>query len=206
MSYPASDNSNFGPSFGSSYEPSFGSSYQQPPPPPRRRGLKRTIFGILGIIVNGIGLVVMPILATIIAAVVTGMGSTELTPLDPTGDTIQAEGMKTYSIAVPQADLETAECEITGSDVSVTAGNPDLNSGEVDGVPYYDLYDFNVGSNQEVSVTCTGTESVALWEMSMTGTLISMGVGFILPILLGIASFILMIWGIIALVRSTGSR
>ena len=57
-------------------------SYLAPQPPRRRRGVKRLIFGILGIIANGIGLFVMPFIAGVIAVLITAIGATDLTPLE----------------------------------------------------------------------------------------------------------------------------
>lgn len=193
-------------SYSSSFGPSFGSSYPQQAPPPKRRGVKRTVFGVIGLIANGIGLVVMPIVAGLIAAVISIAGATELTPLGPAATRVTAEVGTLYTIGVPQADLETARCEITGSDLTVEPGEHSITTGELDGVTYYDLYDFTVATTQEVTVTCIGTDSVVLGEVGAVGTLIGVGVGLVLPVLGGLISLVLLIWGIIALVRSSGSR
>jgi len=173
-----------------------------PAPHRRRRGVKRTVFGALGLIANAIGLVVMPVLAAIIAAVVLYSSNTDLTPLDPAGDSFQASSWRMYTIAVPQEDLGTTTCEIDGAELEVTPGSTDISSGSVDGVEYYDLYDVQVFGDQEVTVTCEGGEAVALWDAGVGGMLISLGIGVVLPVLLGLVALVMLVWGIIALVRS----
>lgn len=180
----------------------YPAPYAYVPPPRKRRGLKRTIFGGLGLIANAVGLVVMPFVAAFIALMIAGVGSMELTPLDAREATFQASSAKLYTVAVPQADLESTTCEIEGENLTVALGDPEISSGQVDGVDYFDLYDVTVHSDQEVSVRCEGGSAVALWEMGMVGTLVSLGLGILLPVLLGLASLVLTIWGIIALVRS----
>jgi hypothetical protein len=183
------------------YQPSYGyTPYTQAPR--KRRGVKRTIFGVLGLLANAIGLVVMPILAGIIGGVITYASNTELTPLDPQGTTIEASTWRMYAIAVPQEDLGSVNCEIAGQDVTVDPGDPEISSGQVDGVAYYDLYDLQVSGDQEVTITCEGGEAVALWDAGMGGVMISLGVGVLLPVVLGLVALVMTIWGIIALVRS----
>lgn len=177
--------------------------YGYPQPPRKRHGLKRTIFGGLGIVANAIGLIVMPIIAGVVGAVIAvGGGDSELAPLDPDRGTFQATSWSIYTIAVPQEDLDSVTCEITGMDVSVEPGDPSFSSGQVDGVTYYDLYDVQVFGDQEVTVDCEGGEAIAVWEAGMGVVLVSLGIGLVLPIGLGLVSIALTIWGIIALVRS----
>ncbi len=186
------------------YPPAYGPahSYAQAPRP-RRRGVKRTVFGALGLVANAVGLVVMPVVAAIIGAAVIFSGSTEMTPLDPAGDSFEASTWSMYTIAVPQEDHGTTTCEIEGADISVSPSEAqDVSIGSVDGVPYYDLYDVQAFGEQEVSVTCTGGEAVALWDAGMGGLLITVGVGVLLPVVLGLVALVMTIWGIIALVRS----
>lgn len=181
----------------------YQASYGYLPPPRKRRGIKRLVFGILGIIANAIGLFVMPLVAGFIALMIAGVGSMELTPLDPDQARFEGSAMKAYSIAVPQEDLETVTCEIDGENISVEPGDPEVASGQVDGVDYYDVHEITVNSNQEVTVDCEGASAVALWEMGVGGTLISLGLGIVLPLALGFVALALTIWGIIALVRSS---
>ncbi|MEV0866400.1 hypothetical protein AB0I24_00455 [Brachybacterium paraconglomeratum] len=185
------------------YPPAYGPAHSYAPAPRRRRrGLKRTIFGGLGLVANAIGLVVMPIVAAMIGAMLIVTGNTEMAPLDPAGDSFEASTWSMYSIAVPQEDLGTTTCEIEGADVTVEPAEASSSMGSVDGVPYYDLYSVQVFGDQEVSVTCTGGESVALWDAGMGGFAISIGVGVLLPVVLGLVALVMLIWGIIALVRS----
>lgn len=183
------------------YQPSYGYA-PYTPAPRRRRGVKRTIFGVLGLLANAVGLVVMPILAGIIGGLLTMSASSELTPLDPRGSTFEASTWRMYAIAVPQEDLDSVACEIDGAEVTVEPGDPEISSGQVDGVAYYDLYDVQVFGDQEVTVTCEGGEAVALWDAGVGGVLVSLGIGVLLPVVLGLIALIMTIWGIIALVRS----
>jgi hypothetical protein len=184
------------------YPPSYGHVPYVQAPRPKRRGIKRTVFGALGLLANAVGLVVMPVVAAMIAAVLMMSSNTALTPLDPAGDSFRATTFSLYTIAVPQEDLGSTTCEIEGTDIDVTAGSSEISSGNVDGVAYYDLYDVQAFGDQEVTVTCEGGEAVALWDVGMGGILVSLGIGVALPVLLGLVALVMTIWGIIALVRS----
>lgn len=50
---------------------------------------------------------------------------------------------------------------------------------------------------------CEGSESIAFYEAGVTGTVIGVGIGLVLPIVLGILALALTIWGAIALFRSS---
>lgn len=143
----------------------------------------------------------MLIVAATIGAMFIVTGNTEMTPLDPAGDSFEASTWSMYSIAVPQEDLAATTCEIEGAD-TVEPAEASSSMGSVDGVPYYDLYSVQVFGDQEVSVTCTGGESVALWDAGMGGFAISIGVAVLPPVVLGLVALVMPIWGIIALVRS----
>lgn len=181
----------------------YGQPYGDAPPPRRRRGLKRTIFGVLGILANGVGLVVMPFLVGMIGAVLTVGASQNLTALDPQHATIEGDSMRVYSLAVPAEHTGTVECAVTGGDAVLTSESSDYSVGTIDGTDYYDVYDLQISGSDEVTVECTGTEALGLWDAGMGGTLISFGIGFLVPVVLGLLSVALTIWGIVALVRST---
>ncbi|EWS82061.1 hypothetical protein [Brachybacterium phenoliresistens] len=189
---------------GAGYGSPAGSGYGAPSGPgygaPRKRkGIKRTIFGALGLIANAIGLVVMPVLAGIIAATITvGTGEGAI-PLGPSGGTFTADTMSVHSIAVPASEAATAECTATGASLERELNT--YTAGEIDGVDYVEIYDVRAASG-EVTVECTGVSAVAYTEMGMAGTLIGLGIGFVIPIGLGLVSLVLLIWGIIALIRS----
>jgi len=165
--------------------------------------VKRTVFGALGLVANAVGLIVMPIVAAFIGGAMIYAGTTEMTPLDPSGDTFEASSWSMYTIAAPADDHGTTSCEIEGADISVSPSEAqDVSVGSVDGEPYYDLYDVQVYGDQEVSVTCTGGDAIALWDAGMGGILVSLGIGVLLPVVLGLIALVMTIWGIIALVRS----
>ena len=56
--------------------------------------------------------------------------------------------------------------------------------------------------DQEVTITCDGASDIGISDIGLIGTLIGVGVGLVIPIGLGILAFGLLIWGIIARVRS----
>ena len=181
----------------------YQTSYAYAPPPPRRRGVKRLVFGLLGILANGVGLFVMPFVAGFIALMIAGIGSMELTPLDPGGDSFEASSWSAYSLAVPADDLDSVSCTINGTDVDIEAGDRTYSPGTIDGVAYYEVHEIMVSSTQDISVNCEGTDAVALSELGFTGTAVSFGVGFVLPIILGLVALVMAIWGLIALVVSS---
>lgn len=172
-------------------------------PPRRRRGVKRLIFGILGVLANGVGLFVMPVIAGFIALMISGFGSLELTPLDHESATFEASFWSSYSISVPAEDLDTVSCEINGDALDIEAGDTAHSPGSVAGVEYYEVYDIQVNSAQEVTVECEGADAVALHELKMASTVVSFGVGIVLPIILGLGALLMAIWGLIALLVSS---
>lgn len=191
------------------YQQPYQQSYQQPYPQrerPRRRGLKRTIFGGLGILANAVGLFVMPFLVGVLGAVISIGASQTLTALDPQHATIDGDAMRIYSLAVPIEYAGTVQCTVTGGDATITPAPTDHPVGTVDGTDYYDAFELMVNGSGEITVECSGTEALALWEAGMGGTLISIGVGIVVPVVLGLLSLGLLIWGIIALVRSSSHR
>lgn len=180
-------------------------AYQQPYPyteRPRRRGLKRTIFGVLGLLANAVGLVVMPMIAGTIAIAVAGVGAMELEPLEADGGTIEASAWSIYSLAVPAEDLESVSCEFEGVEARPGRSGSTEPLYTKDGVDYYDAYVIS-GESGEITVHCEGTESLALSEIGMAGTVISAVVGLVLPIGLGLVALMLTIWGVIALITSS---
>lgn len=178
-------------------------SYGYMPPPRKRRGIKRLVFGILGIIANAIGVFVMPVVAGFIALMISGVGSLALTPLGAEGGSFTATFWASYSIAVPLEDVDSASCEINGENIDVEEGDTSYSPGDVDGVEYYEVYTVAAGSSQEVTVQCEGAEDVALSEMGMASTFISFGFGIVLPLAFGFVAVVLTVWGSIALIRSS---
>lgn len=180
----------------------YGQPYGYYQEPPKKRGLKRIIFGGLGIVANVIGLVVMPVVMLFAASTVMVLSGGELQELGPEGGTFRAEGLAVYSVAVPVEEAAEAECTFEGvpaDDVSSTSTGIEVTH---DGRTYVEVYDVTSTGDHDVHVSCTGVSSVGYTEMGMLGALISMGVGLIIPILLGVLSLALLIWGIIARVRS----
>ena|SRR5690625_4050172 len=171
-------------------------------PPPKKRGLKRMIFGGLGIVANVIGLVVMPVVMLFAASIFAVMSGTELQELGPEGGTFRAEGLSVYSVAVPAEEAAEAECTFEGvpaEDVSSTSTGIEVTH---EGRSYVEVYDVSTVGELDVHVSCTGVSNVGYTKMGMLGTLISMGVGLIIPIVLGVLALALLIWGIVARVRS----
>ncbi|MDN5601182.1 MAG: hypothetical protein L0J57_07695 [Brachybacterium sp.] len=182
----------------------YQQSYQQPyqyAERPRRRGLKRTIFGVLGILANAVGLFVMPMIAGFIALMVSGLGAMELTALEADGGTIESSTWSVYSIAVPEEDLESVSCEFEGAGVQPTRDISEEPLYTMDGVDYYDVYTLTADSG-EITVHCEGSDAIGVSEMGMAGTFISTLVGLVLPIVLGLIALAMTIWGIIALITS----
>ncbi|UQN29686.1 hypothetical protein [Brachybacterium kimchii] len=175
------------------------SAYQAPP---KKRGLKRIIFGALGIVANLIGLVVMPLVAAVIVAVVV-VTNVDATSLGSESGSVKASGMSMYYVYVPTEEADAATCSVSGGDTSMDSTSGEGMTSTVDGASYTAVGTFNVSGDQTVQVSCEGASDVAVADVGMTGVLIAAGVGFGIPILLGIIALILLIWGIVARVRSS---
>ncbi|MGP9680488.1 MULTISPECIES: hypothetical protein [unclassified Brachybacterium] len=179
------------------YQAPYG-TYQAPR---KKRGLKRIIFGTLGIIANGIGLLVMPLVATFAVALIAVMTASPISLGGATG-TVDASSTSLYYVYVPTSELSSASCTVDGgSDVE---WDPEASTmpATIDGTEYEAVGSIQVTSDQEVTVTCDGASDVAVADVGIVGTLVGFGVGLVIPIGLGFLAFVLLIWGIIARVRS----
>ena len=180
-------------------------TYQMPygtyQPPRKKRGLKRIIFGILGILANGIGLVVMPFVAGIAVAVIAVMSAAPVS-LGSTSGVYDASGTSLHYVYVPADEVTSASCTVEGdSDLQWEPEHTTLPS-TIDGTEYEPVGSFQVNDDQEVQITCDGASDVAVADIGVMGTLIGAGVGLVIPIALGLLAVALLIWGIIARVRS----
>ncbi|WP_152351686.1 hypothetical protein [Brachybacterium subflavum] len=188
----------YGPASPFSSEPAYQA-------PPRKRGLKRIIFGALGIVANLIGLVVMPVIALAIVAILM-VSNIEATSLGSSSASMESSGgLSMYYVFVPSEDAAGASCSVSspnGTSLEETSSSEGMDT-TVDGASYTTVGTFTSQSDETVEITCEGASDVAVADVGLTGILVGMGVGFGLPILLGIIALILLIWGIVARVRSS---
>jgi uncharacterized membrane protein len=185
----------YGPSSPYSSEPAYQA-------PPKKRGLKRIIFGALGIVANLIGLVVMPVIALAIVAVVL-VSNADARSLGSESGSVEASGMSMYYVYVPTEEVDDATCSVSGGDTTMDSSSSEGMTATVDGTSYTAVGTFDVTGDQTVQVSCEGASDVAVADVGMTGVLIAVGVGFGIPVVLGIIALILLIWGIVARVRSS---
>lgn len=173
-------------------------------PPPKRRGMKRIIFGILGLIANGLGLILMPFLGGFIGIILAAVGMMDLEASSPDGGTFEMSLTKVVTVWVPSDEAAGATCEFEGDGITAEpAYTPDDETTvEVDGVAYTQIYSVQSDSTTTATMHCEGASSVAYSTMGIMPTLILAGVGVLIPIVLGLAALVLLIWGIIARVRS----
>lgn len=169
--------------------------------PQKKRGLKRIIFGILGILANGIGLIVMPIVATFAVAVVAILTASPVSLGGSTG-TFEASSTSLHYVYVPSSEASSVSCTAEGG--ADVAWDPEQSTipATIDGTEYEPVGSVDVTSDQEVTITCDGASDVAVADIGVLGTLVGLGVGIVIPIGLGFLAFVLLIWGIIARVRS----
>lgn len=179
------------------YQASYG-SYQAPR---KKRGLKRIIFGILGIIANGIGLLVMPFVAGVAVAVVALLTATPV-PLGGSTGTIEASSTSLHYVYVPSSEAAMVSCTVEGgSDLEWDPEQTTVPS-TVNGTEYQPVGSLQVMSDQEVTITCDGASDVAVADIGLMGTIVGLGVGIVIPVGLGLLAFVLLIWGIVARMRS----
>jgi uncharacterized membrane protein len=170
---------------------------------PRKRGLKRIIFGALGVLANLVGLVVMPLIAFVIVAVIATMSALAASLGGPSGS-VEASSMSLYYVYVPTEDAGTADCSTSGgTDAALEESSGDGLTTTVDGTEYTAMGTFSGTGDQTIEVTCDGASDVAVADIGMTGTLVAGGIGVAIPVILGIIALILLIWGIVARVRSS---
>lgn len=184
--------------------PGYGApSYGAPPPPRRRRGMKRMVLGGLGLLANAVGLLVLPILGALVGTMIALAGTGDPVPVDPAGGSIPLSGTSIVWVSVPEAEVGSATCEFTGRDLEVDEDpNPSVETGTMDGSPAVKAYSLSSVEDQQVTVTCEGASSVGYQSIGAGSTLLSLGIGLVIPIVLGTLSLVLLIWGIVARVRS----
>lgn len=170
-------------------------------PPRRKRGLKRIIFGILGLLANAIGLVVMPFVAGVLVAVVALLGATPATIGGASG-TVDASSTALTLVYVPTSEAASTTCTVEGTGEVIWDGEQSSVPATVDGTEYTPVGSITVTQDQQVTVQCEGASDVAVAEVGVMGTVIGFGVGVLVPVLLGLVALALLIWGIVARVRS----
>ncbi|MGY5764022.1 hypothetical protein ACXET9_02320 [Brachybacterium sp. DNPG3] len=187
MSYP-----------GYSSAPNYGYA-----PPRRKRGMKRIVFGILGILANTVGLFLMPVIGGFIGIIMAAVGLLDLQPLSPDGGTFETSTTNLVTVWVPADEAPNASCAFEGGDLEVTPSyDPEISIGELDGVEYVEIYTVQSFGDATVTMTCTDTSAAAYSTMGMLPTFILAGVGAAIAIGLGIIALIMLIWGIVARIRS----
>lgn len=169
--------------------------------PRKKRGLKRMIFGGLGIVANAIGLVVMPLVAAFVVALIALLSASPVSIGGPSG-TVSASATSLHYVYVPTTEAASTSCTVEGGSDVVWDPNQTSVPATIDGTEYTVVGSIEVTTDQEVTVACDGASDVAVADIGVLGTLVGMGVGLLLPIGLGLLSLILLIWGIIARVRS----
>jgi len=210
------------PSYGQSSALSYGSpnagggygqpagGYSSPAPggygqyqaPAKRKGLKRIIVGIIAMILGGIGVILGAILGTVFGLLfsLSSIGD-DATALGNGGQVSVTSG--SYVVAVPSSD-SGATCTTTGDPASAISTSP--QSGDLtftSGGDEYAVVDtVSASGDAHVTVTCTGTENVVIAPLPAGGMIGGFFVGVGLPALLGLIGLILLIWGIVARVRS----
>jgi len=179
------------------YQASYG-TYRAPA---KKRGLKRIIFGILGIIANLIGLIVMPVVAGIVVAVIALLSASPVSIGGPSG-TVQTTSSSLYFVYVPTSETGSSSCTVEGASDMVWDPSQGSSPATIDGIEYTVVGSIQVTDDQDVAVTCDGASDVAVADIGFVGSLVGMAVGLIIPIGLGLLAVILLIWGIVARVRS----
>lgn len=195
--------SGYGQPSGYAQQPAgYGGPYGSPyGPAPKKRGMKRIVAGIIGIVLNGIGLFLMPIVLGFVGLIISAVGMMSLTSIEPEGGSFSVSGTTVTTVFVP-ADEAGASCEfVSDPPVDVSPDTSQLTV-EHDGTTYIAAYEVMATSSQEVEVLCPGVSDVAVSEINVLWTLAGGGVGILIPVVLGFASLVVLVWGIIARMRS----
>lgn len=170
-------------------------------PPRKKRGLKRIIFGILGLVANAIGLIVWPLLMGIVGAIFFASSFMNPQPL-PASGSFELSAMHMGVVYVPSDVAGTADCTVTAPSPAEIVDATEKSTVTVDGTSYTGIKNVTSTEATSVSVTCTGTDQVLYATGDISPVLIWSGVGIVIPIVLGLVALALLIWGIIARVRS----
>ncbi|MCS6711362.1 hypothetical protein JSY14_04760 [Brachybacterium sp. EF45031] len=171
-------------------------------PAPRRRGLKRIIFGSLGLVANAVGLLLVPFLTAIIGAVIAMNGATAVSAGAP-GAEVTAKSLDLVYVYAPATEAENAQCTASGAGATFEPSVADGGfSKTVNGAEYVEIGSVTPARAGQVQVLCEGVSDIAIATVGVGGFLGTSLLSFSIPIVLGLVSLGLLIWGIIARVRS----
>lgn len=167
-------------------------------PPPKKRGLKRIIFGSLGIVANAIGLFVMPFVASIVVAVIAFFGATPQSQ-GSSPVSIDASDTSVAMVYVPATEAHSVSCR---AEHGTWESQAEGLTTDVDGTEYALVGMVQADGSQNAELTCDGASDIAIADFGASGTLIAFVVGLAIPVVLGLVAIALLIWGIIARIRS----
>lgn len=159
----------------------------------QKRGLIRIITGSLGIIAAVTGLFKTALIAALVAVIVAPLTAAPVS-FGATTDTISASASFRYYVYVPSSDAASASCTASGGKgVTWTPEQIDLPATIVD-TEYTQIGNVNVAADQEITLSCTGVDDVAVTALGMRGTVLAFSV-------LLVSSLALLGWGIVARIR-----
>lgn len=189
----------YGAPYGSS-APAAPSPYTAAPmtTPPKRKGKKRMIFGSLGIIAGLIGAAIFGFLGF---AVGSASSITNITTAPGDSVTFPADAVVYYVLTPEEAGV--VQCEATGPG-ALQAMEGDTTSALPIGDQSWYLTSVvsTSGDGAEVTVSCDGVNEVAYSALSFGDLFQAALVGAALPLILSAISLALLIWGIVAFVKS----
>lgn len=180
------------------YQPAYGHGE----PPRKKRGMKRIVFGILGLIANAIGLVAMPLIGGFVGAMIAAFGAMDPDVIDNPA-TIDVDSASMIMVFAPEGvDPSTCTIDATGADTEVDTNVTGTYTVDLDGTTYAEIAQVTAPSATQLTVDCAGTDTVAYGQGNIMIALITGGVGLAIPVLLGLVALGLLIWGIVARIRS----
>lgn len=190
------------PSYGAPQQGgSISAPYGGAMPRQKRRGIKRMIFGGLGVVVNGMGLLIMPLIIGFLGGVIGIAGAMSNFPtVEGSSTTVQADTMLMY-VMVPASDPETS-CIISGPGVTeVKPGDHTIYT--QGGTDWREVAQITTRADGgQIDITCPGASGIGYIAPELGGFLGGGLVGVIIPLFFGALALALLIWGIVAFVRS----
>lgn len=169
----------------------------------RRPGAKRIITGVLGVLANTLGLLVIPLIGAMIGGMMVAGAAAEHSTSATPGEPFPVEAGSFY-FSLPADEAEAAGCELltdtrTGEDIS----QQKRISFEADAVRYRSIFAVKTTEDANFLLNCAKAPSnILITPVTDSTQLVPVVIGAVIPVVLLLICGGILVWGVIVRVRS----
>lgn len=160
----------------------------------RRRGWTRIILGGLGLITAVTGLLKTTLIAALVAVVLAPLSAAPVS-FGATTDTFEASPSLRYYVYVPSSDVASASCTAAGEHGARWKEKQIDLPAKIVNTEYTQIGSASVSADQQITITCTGVQDVAVTALGLRGTMLAFSSVLV-------SALALLSWGVVARVRS----